>query len=457
MITCVQQQEVVEPSTAGYMWVFMSLIDMHNRRQQEFFTMRFPLIVFITLGLLLSSIEADDYNYPYHDPYLATATTAILNDDSLSPRVKSQVVHVPGLPNRNQLPALEGRGEVSIALYRQDHAAPLLFILSGIGSNSYFGVATYLASLFYQDGFHIVILPSPMNWNFALSASRSAAPGFAPADARDLYDVMQKTLPILRSRYNVTITGINFLGVSLGALEGGYLSVLDGDERKIGIQKYLLINPPVNLSYALKKLDEWHALKTKFGRDKAQSTVAKAIGIVESFSKERRDDPAVFHKLAKEFAGFTTAELQFLIAEEVQSLLPELVYVTQVINDPTVRRTARNQVRKYLQAAKDLTFLDYNEKFAVPLWKLQAAEPQADLETFIERSSLTPILDRLRSNSKVHVMHNADDFFSDRKSIEELKAALGDQLILYPYGGHLGNLWYAENKQRVLELFKTAR
>ncbi len=87
---------------------------------------------------------------------------------------------------------LEGRGDVGLALYRQNRAAPLLFILAGLGSNPYFGVAPYLASLFYKDGSHVVILPSPMSWNFALSASRSGAPGYAPEDARDLYEVMQK-------------------------------------------------------------------------------------------------------------------------------------------------------------------------------------------------------------------------------------------------------------------------
>jgi pimeloyl-ACP methyl ester carboxylesterase len=94
---------------------------------------------------------------------------------------------------------------------------------------------------------------------------------------------------------------------------------------------------------------------------------------------------------------------------------------------------------------------------AVSLWRIQFADPEADLDTFIERGSLTRILDQLRSNSKVVVMHNADDVFTDRQSIAELKAALGDQLILYPSGGHLGNLWYPENKQRIIGVFKTAR
>src|ERR687892_728534 len=82
-----------------------------TRGRQEFFTMRFHFIVSILLCLSWGSVEAAEYKYPYHDPYLATATTAILNDDGFTPRLKSEMVHVSGLANRNQLPSLEGRGE----------------------------------------------------------------------------------------------------------------------------------------------------------------------------------------------------------------------------------------------------------------------------------------------------------------------------------------------------------
>jgi len=69
--------------------------------------------------------------------------------------------------------------------------------------------------------------------------------------------------------------------------------------------KYLLVNPPVDLAYALKKLDEWNALEGKFGQDKSQELVSKALAIVDSFADERRDDQAVFDRLVKKFASFT--------------------------------------------------------------------------------------------------------------------------------------------------------
>ena len=412
-------------------------------------------IVLTALCLARSSVEAEDYKYPFRDPYIATVTAAILNGNGLTPKPKRQVVHVPGLPDRNHMPALEGRGEVSVAVYRQLHPAPLLFILSGIGSNAYFGLATYFAGLFYQEGFHVVILPSPMSWNFALAASRSGAPGYAPEDARDLYEAMQRTLEVLRTRYNVTTTGIKFMGASLGALEGAYLSVIDAEERKIGIDRYLLVNPPLDLAYALDRVDEWTTLQAKFGGDKSKRLVGRALAIVESFSKERLDDPAVFDRFAKEFASYTTEEIQFLIAVALQATLPELVYVTQSVHDQRVPADAKDEARKRLRASKNMTFKDYGEKIALPRWTQELVQPQGDLQSFAKRGSLTPILDRLRGNAKVHIVHNADDVLVERSSIEALKAELGDQVTVFPYGGHLGNLWYSENKEFALRLLRT--
>ena len=272
----------------------------------------------------------------------------------------------------------------------------------------------------------MVILPSPMSWNFAFSASRSGAPGYSPEDARDLYELMQKTLTTLRDRHGVKTTAINFMAVSLGALEGAYLSVIDADEEKIGIAKYLLVNPPVDLAYAVKKIDEWNALAGKFGREKSQQLVSKALAIVESFSEAGRDDPAVFDRLAKKFASFTAEELQFLIGENLQSQLPELIYVTQGIHDQKVLAAPKDEMRKRLEEAKNFTFTDYDRKIGLPLWQKQIGDPQADLESFIQRGALARIVDRLRGNPKVHIMHNADDFMAERKSIEALKEALGE-------------------------------
>ena len=420
--------------------------------------MRLFVIAVVIACVVADSALAEDYNYPYHDPYLATVTGATLNADGLTPGIKRQVVHVSVLPDRDNLPGLAGlpglapRGALSVALYKQKAAAPLVFILPGTGSTPYFGLATYFAKLLYQQGAHVVILPSPMSWNFALAASRSGAPGYTPDDARDLYAAMQRVLAVLQSGHNVKATRITFLGLSLGALEGAYLALLDADHGKIGIARFVLVNPPLDVYSVLKQLDEWDALKEKLGPQRAQELLAKATAIGEAFAQQRRDDEAAFDSVAKGFSGFSREELQFLIAAYLQTAVPELVTVTQAIHDQGVLPAPPDQVRKRLQEAKDMTFTDYTEKIAIPIWRAETGQADASVATFTERGSLAAITDRLKGNPRVFILHNADDFLADRASIERLKEGLGDQVKIYPYGGHLGNLWYPPNKSYVLRL-----
>src|SRR5262245_13774811 len=406
-----------------------------------------------------SAIAAGDqreaYPYPYRDPYLATITAAALDPDGLTPGLKRQVVHVPVLPGRNNLPTLEGRGEVSVALYRQHHPAPLLFILSGIGSNPYFGLGTYFANVFHGEGFHVVVLPSPMHWNFALAASPSGAPGYAPDDARDLYDVMQRTLLLIKGRYGVKVTGIHFMGASLGALEGAYLSVIDGEQRKIGIDRFLLVNPPLDLPYAVERLDGWAALQEKFGPEKSAALRGRAVAIVDSFNRDKRDDLASINRLARKFACFTTEELQFLIAEYVQTTIPDLVYVTQAIHDQQLLASAKGRLSERIEEAKVFTLTDYTNKIALPTWTRRAGL-QPDSQSLRNGGSLAAILDRVRSNPSVFIMHHADDVLTERGSVEELKSVMGNRMILYPLGGHLGNLWFQQNNDAIVGIFKIA-
>jgi hypothetical protein len=291
-----------------------------------------------------------------------------------------------------------------------------------------------------------------MSWNFALTASRSGVPGHAPDDARDLYQLMQATLSVLRSRYGVEVTHVDFMGASLGALEGAYLSVLDADEGKIGIQQYLLLNPPLDLSYALGRLNEWEAAGDTIGKTRAATVEGKALELAEAYIRDKRADPLTFERAGRDFSRFSTEELQYLIARYIRLVLPELVYVTQALHDQHLLATPKEDGRKRLQEARAFTLKDYEEKIAVP--RRQLEESGVDAAGLKTRGSLGPIIERLRANPRVHIMHNADDVLADRAAIEELKETMGSQMTVYPYGGHLGNLWYGPNQEDILGVFR---
>jgi len=99
--TAVSRHEIVARRSRGRPMETMQ--DLHNRRCKAFFTVRFHFTLLAAVCLSWSSVQAQDYKYPYQDPYLATAPSAILNADDPTPRLKRQVIHVPGLPGRNQL------------------------------------------------------------------------------------------------------------------------------------------------------------------------------------------------------------------------------------------------------------------------------------------------------------------------------------------------------------------
>jgi hypothetical protein len=267
-----------------------------------------------------------------------------------------------------------------------------------------------------------------------------------------VYQLMEATLAVLRAKHGVEATSVHFMGVSLGALEGAYLSVLDADEGRIGIQQYLLVNPPPDLGYALGKLDEWLALGAVLGRERAARAGMKARGVIEDYIEDRKTNRhATFDRAAEAFASMSKEELQFLIAQYIRLVLPELVYVTQAVGDQQAP-ASKQEARERLRAAKAFTLRGYEERIAVP--RRQRVEPGATAESLHARGSLAPILERLRSNPRVHIMHNADDVLADRAAIEDLKAAMGEQMTLYPYGGHLGNLWFAHNQEDILRYFQ---
>jgi pimeloyl-ACP methyl ester carboxylesterase len=177
--------------------------------------------------------------------------------------------------------------------------------------------------------------------------------------------------------------------------------------------------------------------------------VDRALAIVDAFSKEDPSDLAVFERFAAEFAKFTSEEIQFLLAKALQLSLPELVYVTQLIHDPAHGPVNLREARRRIEAANHVTFADYAERIALPLWRQKGGEGPADLKEFARRGSLAMIRNRLRSNPRVYIAHNADDPLTTRRSILELKKTLGDHMVVFPHGGHLGNLWYPDNRELV--------
>jgi hypothetical protein len=58
-------------------------------------------------------------------------------------------------------------------------------------------------------------------------------------------------------------------------------------------------------------------------------------------------------------------------------------------------------------------------------------------------------------NKNIVVMHNRDDFLVSIEDLDYLEGLLGDRARIYPYGGHMGNIWYWQNRNDIVSIFRS--
>lgn len=401
------------------------------------------------LALFLSAL-AFAYEFPYKDPLYATLTAAILKADDNDQSVRGRDLAFPGIPERNEVPYLGRRNRVQVRVWEQAsrNPAPLLFLVAGLGGGANASYLNFLAYHFHKKGFHVVSLPSAFHWTFALSRSRSGYPGVTAEDASDLYALMQEAL----ARFHARVTETALLGVSMGALQSAYIAALDRKEKEIGFRRVLLVNPPVDVLSGIRLVD--HLSDFAGDREELRGRVLR-FGI-DALSRDLNSD-GYFRDLEKRLPT-SVEEREFLIGDWLKDFLGSLIFTTQQIDDRGVlaapRATTNPDAR--LREAARMGFGDYIDRLLVPALSAQRGK-SLTVNELATVTNLTGVEAELRSDPRVFLMHNQDDFLVTQDDLNYLRAVFGNRMKLYPYGGHVGNLWYRENLEAILSRFDDLR
>ncbi|MCF8975771.1 serine/threonine protein kinase, partial [Pseudomonas edaphica] len=148
--------------------------------------------LFLSASALAVDIDPASYGYPLTNPFEATIATTPPNlrpqlpsDDEINQSDYSLTMR----PER-QFSLPDNFWAVKKLTYRiakQDHAAPLIFLISGTGARYDSSINEYLKKLYYKAGYHVVQLSSPTSFDFIAAASRFATPGITQEDAEDMY------------------------------------------------------------------------------------------------------------------------------------------------------------------------------------------------------------------------------------------------------------------------------
>jgi hypothetical protein len=441
---------------AGFFALFSTLFQGLRRiAATRYIGLRGLVLLWFCSSALAMRVDPADYPYPYTDPYLATTTVALLKDrDQRAPDDTTRDLHLNVIPGRNDVYLLEGKGKLRVRFQPQPGPAPLVFLIPGFGGSAHTGSTRYVAQMLVDHGFHVASLPSPFSWNFTLAASQSGFPGLTERDSEDLYAAMQAVLRHIREHERIGVGRIGLIGFSHGALHAGFLSKLDAERKAIGFDTTLLVNPPVNLPEAIRTIDRLADLEKRFTPQQKEHIEAYAFGVGGSALQGNIDDPGYFADWDRRLQ-LSGEAIRYLIGKALRVPVGNMLYVIELMKQPGILKTPVSWGYRSarFEEARRYDILDYIRQVLVPQLR-QTEGRKASFQHLAQAASLTAIGPALKRNPDVYLMHNADDFLISRDDLNFLEDVFGDRARIYPYGGHMGNLWFPQNRRDLIALFE---
>jgi len=340
---------------------------------------------------------------------------------------------------------------------RQKGKAPLVFLIAGTGANDRSNKVIVMMSALYGAGFHVITLPSPSHPNFIISASRSHVPGDLTEEAADLYNVMEAAWNKVRKEAEVTEFHLG--GYSLGGTHAAFVAKLDEERRIFNFRKVMMLNPAVNLYKSIVKI-EGLLDRIPGGKRKIGAYLNLMMARLTDFYRtgDFTEINTEFLYTAYKSGLFTEDESGGLIGVSFRISLAGLIFASDVMTRggyvvPKNRElTGSDRLGDYFLVCFHLSFMDYFDEYFYPYKRKQ--HPGLSRADLIDSLGLPSIEGFLRSSSKIGVVTNENDFILDRGEVDYLRRVFGERAVVYPRGGHLGNLEYRDNMEEFISFFK---
>ena len=448
-----------EPTTARYGCPVGKDWERRSPGKARFLAKYSGLLLLCCLVLSpLSGRAADDYGYPIEGSYEATiiGTPAKLMP-TFPAKMRTRQFVLDVIPDREKPPIFFYDEGLHITFAYQKKKAPLVFLIPGTGCSDRASAVLTMMKALYQEGFHVIVLPSPTNANFIISASQSRVPGDLIEDAADLYRAMEVAWKKVRG--HIEVSSFNLGGYSLGATEAAFVAKLDEERRVFNFSKVLMIEPPVSVYDSALRIED--LLKQIPGGPKKEGVFFNQI--LSKFTQFYSYGNFVaindnFLYAIYQQRLFSPQEAAGLIGLTFRINLAGMIFASDVMTNsgyvvPKDRElTSNDSVFDYFLVSTHLSFVDYFNEYFYP--HLEKRLPGLSKEALIASQSLRSIEGYLKSSDKFGVVANENDFLLSGADRDYLRQLFGDRAKFYPRGGHLGNLEYKENLAHMVAFFK---
>ncbi len=411
------------------------------------------LIYFIFINI----ISFGEYQFPFKNPNMAT----IFGSSTLM--VEGVSKNIPREEYRIKLPWAKPVEEhfwynegFKFSLVSQKNKAPLIFLLAGTGSAHNSIRMENFQRIFYDAGYHVVSISSPMNSNFVINGSRERMPGIIVDDCQDIYDIMKEIDKKIANK--VEVSDYYLVGYSLGGTEAGIISYIDESEKKFNFKRVFMINPAVDLYSSALKLDGYLDFPKEERAEKIHKMIENIIDTVVSNTLPEYssiDVETIFRIFSKQ--ELSDKEMQQLIGGAFRISSIDLNYIADVINNRGVY--VKEPVGKFTPMFENFkkvnfaTFEEYIDNIALPYYQERLGK-EITLEDLLVKARLNYIEEYLKNSDKIVAVTNADELILNEDDFKFLKETFKDRLIIYPYGGHCGNMYFPTNVKVMLDFLE---
>ena len=409
----------------------------------------------IVLFIILS-LTAFSYNFPIDDPYSATIIgSATMMTPGVSENIPLKVYEIQ-IKDKKDIPDVfwyASKFKFSFSK-QKNKKAPLIFVLAGTGSDYNTTRVKFMQRIFHDAGYHTIAISSQMSQQFMISASSNSVPGLLLEDNKDIYKAMK--LAYNKIKDQVEVTDFYIMGYSLGGSNAAVLSYIDEKEKVFNFKRVFMVNPPVDLYNSAVKLDKYldnytggktegieKLLNTTLAKVKGGLTSEYAnIGVDTIYNIVKGDILSDAEK--KAYIG-----LAFRLTSTDLNFISDFMTRSHVYTKNPEKVDKYTNMKEYFKAVNFATFEDYVNKIGFPYYKKHNKD--YSIEALKREASLKVIEDYLRTSPKIAAVTNADELILNEKDFAFLKDVFKDRLVIYPKGGHCGNMFYKENVDVMLK------
>lgn len=405
---------------------------------------------------LILSLTAFSYNFPIDNPYSATIIgSATMMTPGVSENIPLKVYEIQ-IKDKKDIPdAFWYASKFKFSFSKQKNKkAPLIFVLAGTGSDYSTTRVKFMQRIFHDAGYHTIAISSQMSQQFMISASTNSVPGMLIRDNEDIYKAMK--LAYNRIKEQVDVTDFYIMGYSLGGTNAAVLSYIDEKEKAFNFKRVFMVNPPVELYDSAVKLDKYlddYTGGKSAGIEKLLNTTLARVkgGLTSEYANIGADTiyEIVKGDILSEAEKKAYIGLAFRLTSNDLNFISDFITKSHVYTKNPEKVNKFTNMKEYFKAVNFATFEDYVNKVGFPYYNKYNKEFSA--EDLKREASLRVIEDYLRNSPKIAAVTNADELILDEKDINYLKEVFKDRLVIYPKGGHCGNMFYKENVDVMLK------